>query len=600
MTNTARAAIATVSFPVTAACGAALGLVQGLFVGAAGGALGGALGGGVAAFDLGNRVSGTGSAEKTPAGAEAAPAEPATDAAPKVDVMARAKAILALDAAAQAEDAAAEAARVSARGVTAYDVLRVAKDASTSTIARAHKAAAMAYHPDRNSAPEATKVVQAVNAAAALLLDPERRAAYDADGCASTDDTAAVGPDVKIKSSAFARGAGAAGSVVGGLVGLGVGASSGVVMGAVGGAIRAGRAASRWAGTTQSATETVCQRVRAPDAAPPVPLDARVSGTRLSLRIPNAIAVALRGISMPPLVPARAPDVPQISDSTFAPSPLFLTRLRKCCTDEEDAVFSVKLAEALAASAAAERKEMGAPDPPMWDGDAPPTDANEGDATGISGGDTYDAAAERRLATARAGGPITSSAGLVGHIWGAVNERAAAEVSKENALEGFKLAMIHESVSRGVPEPPQTWVLRRMCALAGGATAASLAEANIEPLADADSGWDRSEPPRAPPPPRARLFVEVAAHTTATTQKTNGWFGRSNAAPTKEFSWVRVGAFDDGDAGAEDGKTVERAFTLVDSSVTHVRIVVDVEGGGGADGDAPFSVTQAQVQDGKL
>lgn len=592
VTSTARAALVTVSLPVTAACGAALGLVQGLFVGAAGGALGGALGGGVAAFDLGNRVSGTaGSAEKATPAATASAAPGAAN-APKVDVMARAKAILALDAAAQAEDATAEAARVCASGVTAYDVLRVARDANASTIARAHKAAAMAYHPDRNAAPEATKVVQAVNAAAALLLDPERRAAYDADGCASTEDKVVGGPDLKIKSSAFARGAGAAGTVMGGLVGLGVGAAGGVVMGAVSGAISAGRAASRMAGTTQTATETVCQRVRAPDATSPAPLDARMIGTRLAVRVPNKVAAALRGISLPPLTPARAPDVPQMSDSTFAPSPLFLARLRKCCANEEDAVFSVKLAEALAAFAAAERKDMGAPDPPAWDGDAPPADANDGDATGLSGGDTYDAAAERRLATARAGGPITSGAGLVGHLWGAASERAAAEVSKESVLEGFTLAMMHEIVSRGVSELPPSWEFRRRCALEGGARAASLAEANIEPIVDADSGWDSSAPPRAPPPPRARLFVEVAAHAPAAPhQKASGWFGRSSAAPAKELAWVRVGAFDDGEAGAEDGKTVERAFTLSDTSATHVRLVVDVEGGGAGGGaDTPFPV----------
>jgi curved DNA-binding protein CbpA len=65
---------------------------------------------------------------------------------------------------------------------THYDVLQVSRDAEPEVIARAYKALAMKYHPDRRpegEKQEATARLSRINDAYAVLGDPSRRAAYD-------------------------------------------------------------------------------------------------------------------------------------------------------------------------------------------------------------------------------------------------------------------------------------------------------------------------------------------------------------------------------------------------------------------------------------
>lgn len=63
---------------------------------------------------------------------------------------------------------------------TYYDVLNVARDASSEEIKLAFRKLAQQLHPDRNSAANASDLMAVVNAAHDVLADPEKRAAYDA------------------------------------------------------------------------------------------------------------------------------------------------------------------------------------------------------------------------------------------------------------------------------------------------------------------------------------------------------------------------------------------------------------------------------------
>lgn len=60
-----------------------------------------------------------------------------------------------------------------------YDILGVARDASSEDIKRAFRKMARKYHPDVSREQDAEASMKAVNEAYAVLSDPEKRAAYD-------------------------------------------------------------------------------------------------------------------------------------------------------------------------------------------------------------------------------------------------------------------------------------------------------------------------------------------------------------------------------------------------------------------------------------
>lgn len=63
---------------------------------------------------------------------------------------------------------------------TYYDVLNVARDASSEEIKHAFRKLAQQLHPDRNHAANASDLMAVVNAAHDVLANPQKRAAYDA------------------------------------------------------------------------------------------------------------------------------------------------------------------------------------------------------------------------------------------------------------------------------------------------------------------------------------------------------------------------------------------------------------------------------------
>ena len=69
-----------------------------------------------------------------------------------------------------------------------YDVLGVAKTASSETIKEAHKRLAVRYHPDRNKSPDAEEKFKEVSQAYLVLSDAEKRTLYDALGPDKYDD----------------------------------------------------------------------------------------------------------------------------------------------------------------------------------------------------------------------------------------------------------------------------------------------------------------------------------------------------------------------------------------------------------------------------
>jgi molecular chaperone DnaJ len=60
-----------------------------------------------------------------------------------------------------------------------YELLGVARDASSAEIKRAYRKLAMDYHPDRNRAPDAEAKFKEIAEAYEVLRDPQKRAAYD-------------------------------------------------------------------------------------------------------------------------------------------------------------------------------------------------------------------------------------------------------------------------------------------------------------------------------------------------------------------------------------------------------------------------------------
>jgi curved DNA-binding protein CbpA len=63
-----------------------------------------------------------------------------------------------------------------------YDVLGVARTASTEAIKEAYKRLAVRYHPDRNKSPDAEEKFKEVSQAYLVLSDAEKRTIYDALG----------------------------------------------------------------------------------------------------------------------------------------------------------------------------------------------------------------------------------------------------------------------------------------------------------------------------------------------------------------------------------------------------------------------------------
>ena len=60
-----------------------------------------------------------------------------------------------------------------------YQVLGVARDATTEDIKKAYRKLARKYHPDVSKEPDAAKRMSEINEANTVLADPEKRAAYD-------------------------------------------------------------------------------------------------------------------------------------------------------------------------------------------------------------------------------------------------------------------------------------------------------------------------------------------------------------------------------------------------------------------------------------
>ena len=67
-------------------------------------------------------------------------------------------------------------------GKTLYEVLGVARDASSDQIKKAYRRMALSCHPDLNKAPTATAEFQYLSRCHELLADPARRQRYDATG----------------------------------------------------------------------------------------------------------------------------------------------------------------------------------------------------------------------------------------------------------------------------------------------------------------------------------------------------------------------------------------------------------------------------------
>jgi hypothetical protein len=630
-----RAVAAAVATAPAIVLGGVYGALKGCMFGAVGGLLSGGMYGGVVGFDAGARVgtgkqgdkdavaagkAGADADAKKPAGEkkESEAGSPASSASSSTqveaasqqsrgeDLMARAKAILKLSPDEQVADAKAELARVSAKGVTAYDVLRVSRDATPEVIARAHKAASMAYHPDRNSSPDATAISQAVNAAVAILSDATRRAAYDAGGAgdvAAADDAlaaAASGPTIQIKSSKFASGAAAAGGVLGGLMGLGVGAAGGALLGTFGEAASTVKRVWSAAGRDVSASDVAVGRMRSARAAfasralkvghesnrLDVGLDVATGEVRLRCAGLRSALVGVRN-ALPAPIPARVVDLPALDQLvTFAPSERYIERLSACSVPaHSDAkAFTTSLVRAVASSARASRKEIGIPEPIADDGDGAEA-ASSGDATGLVGEDTYDAVLERKAAENAAKGPITSGRGLIGHAMTEALEAGRGAASHDNAKHGLVLAVMWEAVSRGRdPKAHGEWIARRFATVSG-----TRMQDELAPIDDPDSGWNESlGSKRSFEPARAIPYLDVA-----TLPPDGGSAGsrlgtslkRQGALSAHSPKWIRVGELSfgaDGDASAAVSKlpveSLMNAGSVVPGSRIGVRIVVDGAG----------------------
>ena len=642
--------------------GGLFGALKGCAVGALGGLVSGGMYGGVVGFDAGARVGVTGgggpnmsvkdvtgsssgavkaaAVKDANANANASPnvvnsavandsnspspitVAPADTPAPRPsdDVMARARAILKKSPEEQIADASAELVRVTAKGVTAYDVLRITKDAAPEVVAKAHKAAAMAYHPDRNAAPDATGISQAVNAAYAILNDPARRAAYDAGGAgdvAGADDglaAAAAGPQIKIKGSRVATAAATAGGFFGGVMGLGIGAVGGALVGTIGEAALTARKVWSHAGRDVSPADVAGGRSRLARAAlatrtaaiawslpgVDVGIDTTTGDVRVRcLGLRSALISVKRAIQAPS--PARMTDLPPLDDMTFAPSPKFIDRLALCAGPAPASrVFTAKLARALAASAKAARKELNVPEPTTLD-DGDGVAAASGDATGLVSEDTYDAALERRAAEHAAKGPITSGRGLVGHAMTEVMEMGRSAAAKDDARMGLLLAAAWEAASRGRdPSADVSWISRRFAGLAGVAPESTNPPGL--PLDDPDKGWEKSAaPPRSFDAVRPAAFLEVAVLAAEGAVIAKPGLGRASfnaggkSVPSGLPQWLRVGELSFGANGDGDSATVrlpiEILVTMRDGSGgvgtaqsrLGVRVVVDAAASGVAD-----------------
>ncbi len=69
-----------------------------------------------------------------------------------------------------------------------YDVLGVARTASSEAIKEAYRRLAIRYHPDRNKSPDAEEKFKEVSQAYFVLSDAEKRTLYDALGPDKYDD----------------------------------------------------------------------------------------------------------------------------------------------------------------------------------------------------------------------------------------------------------------------------------------------------------------------------------------------------------------------------------------------------------------------------
>ncbi len=74
-----------------------------------------------------------------------------------------------------------------------YEILGVARNASTDDIRRAYKKLAKQYHPDLNKSPDSAEKFKEINEAASVLADDKKRANYDRFGTAAEGHGASEG-----------------------------------------------------------------------------------------------------------------------------------------------------------------------------------------------------------------------------------------------------------------------------------------------------------------------------------------------------------------------------------------------------------------------
>lgn len=75
-----------------------------------------------------------------------------------------------------------------------YEILGVARTASTEEIKRSYRKLVKRYHPDIYNGPDADVRIKEINEAYEVLGDDQKRAAYDRFGHAGVSGAAGAGP----------------------------------------------------------------------------------------------------------------------------------------------------------------------------------------------------------------------------------------------------------------------------------------------------------------------------------------------------------------------------------------------------------------------